>query len=51
MINIIMMMASAFLIGEVENGVMHKDCIYEYMGTRYTITIESYKMCPISIKV
>lgn len=36
----------AFLIGEVENGPRHKDCIYEiYDGTRYTRTMLRHRIC------
>lgn len=49
MIQVTMMLA--FLIGEVDNGLMHKDCIYESVGMRYTITIKNYKLCPLSIDI
>lgn len=42
--------ALAFLVGEYQTG-MTKQCVYEHLGSRYTITIEGYKLCPISIEV
>jgi hypothetical protein len=40
----------AFLVGEYQTG-MTKQCIYDYLGSKYTITIDSYKLCPMSIDV
>lgn len=28
-----------------------KQCVYNYLGNTYTITVKSYQMCPLSIKV
>lgn len=41
---------TAFLTGEVETG-MTKQCIYDFAGSTYTITIDSYKLCPLTIRV
>jgi hypothetical protein len=46
-----LLLATAFYIGEVENGTSHRDCFYEYLGRRYTITISWYKMCPMNINI
>ena len=42
--------ATAFLTGEVETG-MTKQYIYDFAGSTYTITIDSYKLCPLTIEV
>ena len=41
---------TAFLVSEVDTG-MTKQCIYDYLGSTYTITIDSYKLCPLTIRV
>lgn len=41
---------TAFLTGEQETG-MTKQCFYDYLGSTYTITIDSYKLCPLTIQV
>lgn len=46
-----LLLATAFYIGEAENGTFHRDCYYDYLGTRYTITIPWSSMCPMSIQV
>ncbi len=46
-----LLLATAFYIGEVENGIFHRDCFYDYLGRRYTITIPWAKMCPMSIDI
>jgi len=30
---------------------MTKQCVYDYLGSEYTITIKSYKLCPMTLKV
>lgn len=30
---------------------MTKQCVYSYLGSTYTITIQSYQMCPLTINV
>lgn len=30
---------------------MTKQCVYDYLGSKYTITISNIKLCPLSIKV
>lgn len=42
--------ATAFLVGEQVTG-MTKQCFYDYLGSTYTITIDSYKLCPLTIRV
>ncbi len=41
---------TAFLVGELVTG-MTKQCFYDYLGSQYTITIDAYKLCPITINV
>lgn len=28
-----------------------KQCVYDYLGSEYTITLQSYQVCPITITV
>ena len=42
--------ATAFLVDEEVTG-MTKQCYYEFAGSRYTRTIQSYQLCPLSIQV
>ena len=42
--------ATAFLVGEEVTG-MTKQCYYEFAGSRYTRTIQSFQLCPLSIQV
>ena len=42
--------ATAFLVGEEVTG-MTQQCYYEFAGSRYTRTIQSYQLCPLSIQV
>lgn len=41
---------TAFKTGERTTG-MTKQCYYSYIGSQYTITIQSFKLCPLSIQV
>jgi len=41
---------TAFFQYERETG-MTKQCVYDYLGSSYTITIQSYRMCPLTIQV
>jgi hypothetical protein len=40
----------AFKTGEQTTGTT-KQCYYEFAGSRYTRTVESYQLCPLSIQV
>jgi hypothetical protein len=42
---------SAFFVREVETGGMTKQCVYDYLGSEYIITISSVKICPLTIPV
>jgi hypothetical protein len=42
--------ATAFLVGEEVTG-MTKQCYYEFAGSRYTRTVQSFQLCPLSIQV
>jgi len=41
---------TAFLQYERETG-MTKQCVYDYLGDEYTITINVVKLCPLTIRV
>jgi hypothetical protein len=41
---------TAFKTGEQTTG-QTKQCYYSFAGKRYTKTVESYQLCPLSIKV
>ena len=41
--------ATAFKVGEEVTGLT-KQCYYEFAGSRYTITVKSHQLCPLSIK-
>ena len=41
---------TAFLTGEQTTG-MTKQCFYDYLGSTYTLTVDSYKLCPLTIEV
>jgi len=41
---------TAFKTGEQTTGTT-KQCYYEFAGSRYTRTVESYQLCPLSIQV
>jgi hypothetical protein len=41
---------TAFYTGERTTG-MTKQCYYDYLGNQYTITLDSYKLCPLNITV
>lgn len=41
---------TAFFKYEIETG-MTKQCVYDHLGSSYTITLKSYQICPITINV
>ena len=41
---------TAFKTGERVTGST-KQCFYEFAGSRYTRTVRSYELCPLSIRV
>ena len=43
--------ATAYFSHEINTGGLTKQCVYNYAGSYYTITIKSYKICPMSIQV
>lgn len=43
--------ADAFLDHEVNTGGMTKQCIYDYLGSTYIVTINAVGLCPMSIPV
>lgn len=42
---------TAFFSHEIDDGGMVKQCVYDYYGDDYVITIKSYKLCPMTIEV
>jgi hypothetical protein len=42
--------ATAFKTGEQTTGTT-KQCYYSFAGSRYTETVQSYSLCPLSIEV
>lgn len=40
----------AFLQYETISGV-YKTCVYSALGSSYSITIKSYKLCPLTIDI
>lgn len=42
---------TAFFSHEESNGGMYKQCVYDYLGSRFVITVQSYKVCPVTIQV
>jgi len=41
---------TAFLIDERDTG-MTRQCVYEALGSEYTITISITRLCPLTIEV
>jgi len=41
---------TAFLTGENTTGTT-KQCYYNYLGSSYTITVQSFRLCPLTIEV
>lgn len=42
--------ATAFLKYERVSG-MTKQCVYEYLGSEYTKTIQSHQLCPLTMQI
>jgi len=42
---------TAFFSHEESNGGMYKQCVYDYLGSRFVITVQAYKVCPVTIQV
>jgi hypothetical protein len=42
--------ATAFLKHSYVSG-SNRICVYDHLGSDYTITIKSYKVCPVQISV
>jgi hypothetical protein len=40
----------AFLVGEYQTGST-KQCVYSGLGNTYTLTLNSYSLCPLSIPI
>lgn len=40
----------AFLQDQRVSG-MNRICVYSYMGSEYTMTIKSYKVCPVTVEI
>ena len=41
---------TAFLVREYTTG-MTKQCVYDYLGSQYVITISAVQLCPLTIEV
>lgn len=42
---------TAFFQYEVQTGGMTKQCVYNYLGSTYTLTVKSISICPLTIQV
>ena len=42
---------TAFLSHETNDDGMFKQCVYDYLGEEFVITISSVKLCPLTIRV
>ena len=45
------MAGTAFFQYEVQTGGFTKQCVYDYLGSTYVISISSVGLCPLSINV
>lgn len=43
--------ATAFFSHETYSGGLTKQCHYKYLSERYTITVRSTSICPLTIEV
>jgi hypothetical protein len=41
---------TAFFLYERITGLT-KQCVYDHLGSEYTITLQAYQLCPITIQV
>lgn len=39
---------TAFFKREVDTGGMTKQCVYDYLGSAYTLTIQKFELCPLN---
>jgi hypothetical protein len=42
---------TAFFVREVQTGGMTKQCVYDYLGSEYVVTVSTVSLCPLSIRV
>ena len=42
---------TAFFVREINTGGMTKQCVYDYLGNTYVITVPAVSMCPMNIQV
>jgi hypothetical protein len=42
---------TAFFVRQVQTGGMTKQCVYDYLGSEYVITVSTVALCPLSIRV
>ena len=42
---------TAFFVREVQTGGMTKQCVYDYLGSQYVITVSAASLCPLTIEV
>lgn len=45
------MAGNAFFVREESTGGMTKQCVYDYLGSTYTITVSNVAMCPLTLPV
>jgi hypothetical protein len=43
--------ALPFFVREVQTGGMTKQCVYDYLGSEYVVTVSAVSLCPLSIRV
>jgi hypothetical protein len=41
---------TAYFKHEVNTGGMTKQCVYDYLGSTYVITVSSVRLCPLTIE-
>ena len=42
---------TAFFQYEIDSPGPTKQCVYDYLGSTYTITKKDYQLCPLTIQV
>lgn len=42
---------TAFFQYEIQTGGITKQCVYDYLGSTYTLTVSNVSICPLNIQV
>ena len=42
---------TAFFVREINTGGFTKQCVYDYLGNTYVITVSAVSLCPLTIEV